>query len=209
MSMGKIKNELKKYNEFLKTYEFSYEELVNENEVIKWKNYTIINSEGEVLTENEALVNVGYKLKGALPKALSNLFPYEFVFKGKKVHSIESVFQGIKFKNKKAQNLVLNYSGLDSNNIKIASDYNWKDSGILYWQGKPIDRHSENYKQFINELYVSALQNPLYRQILVSVKDRYILHHIGETDAHKTVFTRYEFEKQLNSLKSFLGASLQ
>lgn len=122
--MGKIKNELKKYNEFLKTYEFSYEELVNENEVIKWKNYTIINSEGEVLTENEALVNVGYKLKGALPKALSNLFPYEFVFKGKKVHSIESVFQGIKFKNKKAQNLVLNYSGLDSNNIKIASDYN-------------------------------------------------------------------------------------
>lgn len=91
----------------------------------------------------EDFVNVGYKLKGTLSKTLSNLFPYEFIFKGKKVKSIESIFQGLKFQNKKIQNLVLKYSGLDSNNIKIASDYDWKSTGILYWQGKPINRHSE------------------------------------------------------------------
>ena len=36
----------------------------------------------------------------------------------KKLKSIESFFQGIKFKNKEMQDLVFNYSALPSNNIK-------------------------------------------------------------------------------------------
>ena len=83
-------------------------------------------------------------------------------FRGKKVKSIEGVFQGIKFKDKKAQNLMLNYFGIASNNIKVATDYNWQDTGILYWQGKEMNRFSKEYDDFLDELYVSAISNPLY-----------------------------------------------
>lgn len=105
---------------------------------------------------------MGYKLKGAMPKLLSNLFSYEFKFSGIKWNCIENVFQGIKFKDKKEQNLVFNYKGLDACNIKESSLNDWKDNHIIYWQGKSIDRFSKEYDDFLDELYISAIQNPLY-----------------------------------------------
>lgn len=47
------------------------------------------------------------------------------------------------------------------------------------------------------------LQNPLYVGALKAVKDKYILHAMGESDSNLTVFTRYEFEKELNCLKEY------
>ena len=55
----------------------------------------------------------------------------------------------------------------------------------------------------VDELYISAIQNPLYRNILKTT-DRYIIHTIGAEAKEETVFTRYEFELQLNCLKDFL-----
>ena len=117
--------------------------------------------------------------------------------------SIEGFFQGIKFKDIDMQNLVIKYSRIDSNYIKIATDYDWKETGIIYWQGEPIDRFSKKYEDLVDELYISAIQNPLYRNVFKKC-DKYILHEIGNTDPKETVFTRYEFEKQLNCLKDFL-----
>lgn len=142
-------------------------------------------------------------MHGALPKILSNLFPYTFYFKGVKLHSVESFFQGIKFKNKKSQKLVFKLSGLDSNNIKAAQDYSWKENQIIYFMGKPFKRTEKEYEDLVDELYVSLLQNPLFVNALKNVKDRYILHAIGETRTEETVFTRYEFEKELNCLKDY------
>lgn len=51
------------------------------------------------------MVNVGYKHSGPYAKVLSNLFPYDLIFKGKKLNSIESFFQGIKFKNPQLQDI--------------------------------------------------------------------------------------------------------
>jgi hypothetical protein len=119
------------------------------------------------------------------------------------LNSIESFFQGIKFKNKKAQKEVFKLSGLDSNNIKAAQDYDWKKEQIIYFMGKPYLRNSKNYETLIDELYVSLLQNPLFVDALKNVGGRYILHAMGEVDKTKTVFTRYEFEKELNCLKEY------
>lgn len=145
----------------------------------------------------------GFKLKGPYAKVLSNLFPYEFEFRGKKLSSIETFFQGIKFKDINMQNYVLSYSGLPSNYIKVATDYEWKETGILYWQGNPIIRDSQEYEDIVDELYISAIQNPLYRSVLKNC-NKDIIHIMGETEKSKTTFTRYEFEKQLNCLKEFL-----
>ena len=99
--------------------------------------------------------------------------------------------------------MVFNYSALNSNYIKVCSGYDWKKTGIVYWQGKPIDRYSEEYDDLIDELYISAIQNPIYRNLLKTT-DRQILHTMGGKEKNETVFTRYEFEKQLNCLKDFL-----
>lgn len=198
-----MEQELQDFKEFKKNYKFEQKE-VNEIDGIKYcDGISLIDEDGKELGESEKWINVGYKLKGPYAKVLSNLFPYQFIFKGKEMGSIEGFFQGIKFKDIEMQNLVIKYSRLDSNNIKIASDYNWKESGIVYWQGKPIDRFSKEYDDLVDELYISAIQNQLYRSVLKQC-NKYILHEMGTLEKEKTVFTRYEFEKQLNCLKDFL-----
>lgn len=198
-----MEQELQDFKKFKKNYKFEQKE-VNEIDGIKYcDGISLIDEDGKELGESEKWINVGYKLKGPYSKVLSNLFPYQFVFKGKEMGSIEGFFQGIKFKDIEMQNLVIKYSRLDSNNIKIASDYNWKESGIVYWQGKPIDRFSKEYDDLVDELYISAIQNPLYRSVLKQC-NKYILHEMGTLEKEETVFTRYEFEKQLNCLKDFL-----
>lgn len=201
--MRVIEKELQDFKKFKSNYVFVQKEI----EEINGKEYCdgepLIDEEGKEIGDCEKWINVGYKYKGPYAKVLSNLFPYEFEFRGKKLNSIESFFQGIKFKDISMQNFVFNYSGLDSNHVKVCSDYDWKETGLLYWQGIAIDRYSKEYDDIVDELYVSAIQNPLYRNILKTT-DRDILHTMGGKEKEETVFTRFEFEFQLNCLKDFL-----
>lgn len=198
-----ISNELEKFKKFKETYIFNYKEI----EVINEKEYCdgicLTNEEGKPIGESDKWINVGYNNEGNIAKILSNLFPYKFTFREKEFSSIEAFFQGIKFKDINMQNYVFEYSGIASNRIKACNDYNWKESGILYWQGKEINRFSKEYEDLIDEMYVSAIQNPLYRNAL-KICDKYIMHSIGDLEQNDTVFTRYEFEKELNCLKDFL-----
>lgn len=198
-----MKKELEKFKQFKNKYIFKEKEIYEIDGIKYCDEESLVDEDGKAIGESEEWINVGYNIKGQYSKVLSNLFPYEFDFRGKKMGSIEGFFQGIKFKDIDMQNLVIKYSRIDSNYIKIATDYDWKETGIVYWQGEPIDRFSKKYEDLVDELYISAIQNPLYRNVLKKC-DKYILHEIGNTDLKETVFTRYEFEKQLNCLKDFL-----
>ena len=147
--------------------------------------------------------NVGYNLKSEFSKALSNLFPYEFTFAGEHLCSIEAFFQGIKIKDKNIQKYAFKYSGIDANSLKAASDFNWQETGTIYWKERKIKRDSQEYDDLVNELYISVIQNPLYRNVLKNV-NKPIIHSIGKIDKNETVFTRYEFEYMLNCLVAFL-----
>ena len=199
----KIEKELEKFKKFKQAYVYTLKEI----EEIEGKEYCdgepLIDEDGKDVGECEKWINVGYRHTGPYAKVLSNLFPYEFEFKGKKLSSIESFFQGIKFKDIEMQNLVFSYHSLNSNYVKVCSGYDWKETGIIYWQGEEIDRYSEKYDDLIDELYISAIQNPLYRNALKNC-NKEILHTMGGKEKNETVFTRYEFEKQLNCLKEFL-----
>lgn len=201
--MDIIKKELEEFKKFKSTYEYTLKEIEDIDGKEYYKGEPLINEEGKEVGESENWINVGYRHSGPHAKALSNLFPYEFEFKGKKLNSIESFFQGIKFKDVKMQNLVFSYHSLNSNYVKACSEYDWKKTGIIYWQGKEVDRYSKEYDDLIDELYISAIQNPLYRNILKTC-DKEIIHTMGGKEKSETVFTRYEFEKQLNCLKDFL-----
>lgn len=202
----KIKRDLKRFKKFKETFEFCFKDLEERKNGSLYVDGVCVREgeNGEWVGETDTFINVGYKIHGAMPKVLSNLFPYSFYFKGYMLSSIEGVFQGFKIKNKKTQRYLFKYHGLDSNNIKKAFDYNWRESKIVYFQGKAIDRNSKAYENFIDELYVSAIQNPLYRNVLKNVGNKYILHAMGEISKDETVFTRYEFEYELNAIKAFV-----
>ena len=85
----------------------------------------------------------------------------------------------------------------------MCSGYDWKETGIVYWQGEEINRYSEEFDDLVDEMYISAIQNPLYRNVLKDC-ERNIIHTMGGIEKSDTVFTRNEFEKQLNCLKDFL-----
>ncbi len=152
--------------------------------------------------EGENFILVKYGAKNSISRVLSNLYPMSFKFRGKKVSSIESVLQGIKYKNKKTQAKVFGYSGVDAYHTRACNSFDfWGNDGVLYWQGKPIKRESEDYQNFVDELYLSVFKNPLYFRALISTGDKYLLHHIGRVDPKETVLTRYEYESRLYALQ--------
>lgn len=203
----KIKKELKEFQEFKKNFKFEMKEIEEKEDGSKFVDGICIREgeDGEYVGETDTFVNVGYKFHGPLPKVLSNLFHYEFKFRGHKLSSAETVFQSFKFKNPKEQKLLFKYYGLDSNNIKIAGDYNWRETGNVIFLGEEIKRDSKEYEDFIDEMYISLLQNPLYRGALKKAGNKYILHAIGGKTKNDTVFTRYEFEYELNALREFVN----
>lgn len=201
--MSKIKKELKEFLTYKNNYKFIQKELIERDDCIFCENELLKDKDGNKISETENWIDVGYRNRGDFPQMLSNLFPYNFKFRGKKLASIENFFQGIKFKDKKTQNYVFTYYGTQAVHIKAASSYDWKETGEIYWQGKAIKRESKEYELLIDELYISAIQNPLYRNILSNC-DKQIIHSIGENDKKETTFTRYEFEFELNCLKDFI-----
>ena len=196
-------NELKEFKEFKKNYKFNELEIVEESGCLYCDGVLLKDEKGYV-GESDKWVNVGYSFSGMYTKLLSNLFPYEFEFKGFKLNSIECFFQGIKFKDKDLQSKLFKYSGKEALVLQKSSDYNWKETGIVYWQGMEIKRDSEEYDELVTELYVSAIQNEFYRNAIKNC-NLPIIHAIGETDKNNTVFTRYEFEFMLNCLHDFLN----
>lgn len=103
------------------------------------------------------------------------------------------------------QNLILKYSGLDAYHTRNANNVSfWGNDGNLYWQGKTIKRNSQEYQIFLDELYLSAIKNPIYYNCLLSTENKYILHHIGNNNINETVLTRFEFEQRLNSLREWI-----
>ncbi len=198
----KVKKELMEYKEFKKQYKFEQKEIIQDGENFYCDGELLKQGDTTIAVSNK-WINAGYNLRGQISKAISNLFPYEFVFRGKKMKCLECFFQAIKFQDKKMQNLIFEYEGVPANCVKAACGYRWQDSGIVYWQGKAIKRESQEYDDMIDELYISAIQNPLYRNVLKNC-DKHVIHSIGLDSKAETVFTRYEFEFQINCLIDFL-----
>ena len=198
------KSVIKKFTDFRNNYSFNYQQLeVKENNI--FYNNELVEDEEKKYAEGESFINVGYNFKNSLSKTLSNLYPIRFKFKGKWVNSIEGVLQGIKHKDKKLQNIVFKYSGIDAYHTRGSNTLDfWGNDGVLYWQGKPMKRDSLEYQTFLDELYLSAVKNPLYKKCLLSTQNKYILHHIGKEEIFETVLTRFEYEQRLNALREYI-----
>ncbi len=163
---------------------------------------TMIDDGENRIWETDTFIVVKYGAKNSLSRVLSNLYPIQFKFKHKNVNSIESVLQGIKYKDKQTQSKIFKYSGVDAYHTRVCNSFDfWGNNGLLYWQGKPIKRNQQEYQDFLDELYLSVFKNPLYFRALVATNNKYLLHHIGRTDINETVLTRFEYESRLYALQ--------
>ena len=200
---GKTAEELQKFLKFKENFAFVLRDILDKDGDLYCDGLPIFDEKGKYIAECEKWINVGYVINGSFSKILSNLYPYEFAFRGFQLKSLESFFQGLKFKNPEIQKLIFSYSGTDAYHIQAASDYNWKETGYVYWQGQAIKRDSVEYDLLVDEAYISLAQNPLYRQALKNVT-KPLIHSMGKVSKEETLLTRYEFEKQINCLAAFL-----
>ena len=203
MLENKIDTELKKFRIFKQKFFWKQLPLEEIDGKMYCEGFPIYDGEGKLIGECEKWINIGIMIKSPLSRILSNLYPYDFEFRGFHFKSLEGFFQGVKFKNPEIQQRVFDYSGYNAYCLKAANDRQWQEDGNLYWQGRPIKRDSEEYGDILDELYVAAAQNQLFRQALKNA-DRPLIHSLGRTDKNETVLTRYEYEAEINALSAFL-----
>lgn len=146
-------------------------------------------------------IDISYSSKQTPSRVLSNLYPYKFDYCGNKVNSIEAAIQSLKYNNESIRQVCYDYSGLDAVHLKGMRPYDWQKDGILYTPLKSIDRFSEEYQEFLDEMYFSVFQNPLYRNNLKYSEDKMLDHTIGEDDNRFTTLTRTEYIIRLYALR--------
>ena len=136
---------------------------------------------------------------------LSNLEPYKFAFRGKQFRSIESLFQGLKYRDIAQQNRVFEKVGIDAKVRRARS--NWQASQTLYWQGEPMGRHSKEYKDCIDEAYAALAANSDFCEALLATGNKCLYNSYAKTNSSKTVLTSKEQCKALMRLRKKLKDS--
>ena len=190
---------LKKFKQYRQEFKMGDVKLIDNK---YYFNDILIDDGANYVWESEDFIVVKYGSKNSISRVLSNLYPMHFKFRHKQVSSIESVLQGIKYKNKQTQEQVFKYSGVDAYHTRACNSFDfWGNDGLLYWQGKQIKRKEQEYQDFLDELYLSAFNTPLYFRAIIATNNKYLLHHIGRTDTNETVLTRYEYESRLYALQ--------
>lgn len=199
-------NQLEKFYRFRTIVDFTPSKIINDEGKIICNGFLLKDDKNNIrFYEVGKLIDIEYQCNDTRSSILSNLYPTEFVFKGKTVQSIEAVLQAIKYKEINKQNKVLATSGILVSSLKKYNQVE-KDKNLrtLYWQGKEILRNSENYQVFLDELFISALQNETYKKTLLSTNGKTLVNISGIDDENATTLTRKEFEIRINCLRKFV-----
>jgi predicted NAD-dependent protein-ADP-ribosyltransferase YbiA (DUF1768 family) len=132
--------------------------------------------------------------------ALSNFAPHRFIFRGLVVESMEGLLQSLKFQNPEMQKHVMTLVGRAAKSK--GAKKNWRRTQTLYWQGTPMARLSDEYKEFLDEAFRALFtQNEAARRALLATNDAVLTHSIGKSKESETVLTRAEFVRRLTDIR--------
>jgi predicted NAD-dependent protein-ADP-ribosyltransferase YbiA (DUF1768 family) len=141
--------------------------------------------------------------KGYPESALSNFTPHPFVLDGIEIASMEGFLQSLKFSNPDMQRHVCTLVGRAAK-FK-GKRKNWRTSGKLYWQGKEIDRFSQEYQDLLDRAFETMFTtNDSARKALLASGDAVLEHSIGKASPKDTVLTRSEFCSRLTRIRDQL-----
>lgn len=142
--------------------------------------------------------------KGEYPSCdLSNFAKNEFCIDGIKCSSMEGFLQSLKFKNLRKQKNVCLLSGKNAKNSTrhTFAQFRWRITHNLYWQGRRVNRFSDEYQNLLDRAYNELSKNTEFIKALECSSGNVLVHSIGKKDARKTVLTEYEFVSRLNSVR--------
>lgn len=150
-------------------------------------------------------VDISYE--DGLSSPLSNLFPHKFCFStcdtdATNCLSMESFIQSLKVKDANLQKHICeDYSGYMAWKLKLSLP-NWQKDGLVYWNGKPIERDSDEYIALITTAYDCLFEgNAVFRElVLPNFKGKILIHSIGCNYKSETLLTSEELLYQLNRL---------
>lgn len=134
---------------------------------------------------------------------LSNLWPRQFTFRGLECGSVEGVLSTLFAPVHMREELVAR-SGFDA----FYAIRGEAVRNFLYFE-KPIDRFSQEYTDFLYELYYAAFsQDEFSRKILVETYKLGIVlrHSVGKSGKENTILTESEFVETLNRVRKELFA---
>ena len=129
--------------------------------------------------------------------ALSNFTYHPFEFRGFKINSMEGLIAGLTYKDPIEQMRIFLLHGIEAKNATKP----WQYSMNVYWQGKPIDRRSQEYQDLFDDAYNALYTNADFRKTLDSTKGKQLVHSIGQRDRMKTLLTEEEFVGRLMRLR--------
>ncbi|MBQ0058000.1 MAG: hypothetical protein KBT20_10135 [Bacteroidales bacterium] len=133
---------------------------------------------------------------------LSNFTPYTFTFRGIEFTSMESLLQGLKFEGVETQNSVFQRVGVKA---KLrGKKRKWYLNQTLYWQGIPMKRDSEEYKNIVREAFYALAENIDFQQTLLATGNKRLYHTMGKSDPTLTILTEDEFCEILTNLRKNL-----
>lgn len=132
--------------------------------------------------------------------SLSNFAGHRFIIDGVTCNSMEGFLQSLKFESPEMQEYVCSLVG------KMAKfkgkPKKWFTKQELYWRGKAIDRHSEEYQKLLDKAFKAMYdQSESFRKALKASEGANLSHSMGKSDPKKTVLTNTEFLSRLRSLR--------
>ena len=146
-------------------------------------------------------MDIGSKC-GYPASSLSNFAPHPFWIDGIKCNSMEGFLQALKFSNPEMQKHICTLIGFKA---KMAGrGKKWWRTRKLYWQGREIDRDSDEYQVLLDVAYDALFQNEGFRKALRATGDAVLTHSIGKTSQKVTVLTQSEFCRRLTRLRAAL-----
>lgn len=135
--------------------------------------------------------------KGDYPaNVLSNFYPNKFNMPTKggfvQIKSMEGFLQAIKCREEYTQRAILGLSGLEAKNAG-AQHTQWKQDGLLFWDGVYYNRYSCEYWALLKRAYSALAENETFSRGLLATRGMIISHRIGKWRRCNSVLTWWEF----------------
>ena len=116
---------------------------------------------------------------------------------------MEGLLQSLKIIRSSRQIEVCTLSGFEA--WKAGKGIEWWETQTLWWDSKPIERHSDKYQEVLNEAYECLFrQDNEARYALLETGDVKLEHTIGRTNPGETILTKREFLTRLTNIRTAL-----
>lgn len=133
---------------------------------------------------------------------LSNFTENHFVFDGVECGGMEGFVQALKHEDVEKQKKICALWGVRA---KRKGKGNWKITQTVYWKGRQISRHSDEFQLLVRDAFRAMFEQcPKFREALAATGRKNLYHSMGKADPRDTILTEHEFCSILTDLRNEL-----